>query len=198
MARDRDEESERDLSTDESLTQLERLARLMRGAAHVEGLNPAQWEALRYLARANRFSNAPGALTRYLGATKGTISQTVIALVRKGLITKTARVGEARSVALALTPEGTALLARDPLAAVGKDIEGLGPKTRRRFNRAVGELLAAGVKRGQETLFGTCLGCRHFRARGAEDKPGGPHACLLFQAALGKPETSRLCAHHLP
>ena len=66
----------------------ERLARLMRAAEHDAGLNPAQWEALRYLSRAIRFSNSPGALTRYLGATKGTISQTVIALERKGFITK--------------------------------------------------------------------------------------------------------------
>ena len=70
---------------------LERLARVMRAREHEDGLNPAQREALRYLARANRFSNTPGALTRYLGATKGTISQTVMALERKGLIAKAAR-----------------------------------------------------------------------------------------------------------
>ena len=61
---------------------LERLARLMRAREHEDGLNPAQWEALRFLSRANRFSNAPGALTRYLGATKGTVSQTLMALER--------------------------------------------------------------------------------------------------------------------
>ena len=62
---------------------LERLARIMRAREHEGGLNPAQWEALRYLSRANRFSDSPGALTRYLGATKGTISQTLMALERK-------------------------------------------------------------------------------------------------------------------
>ena len=41
---------------------LERLARVMRAREHEDGLNPAQREALRYVARANRFSNTPGAL----------------------------------------------------------------------------------------------------------------------------------------
>ena len=67
---------------------LERLTRLMRAGEHEGGLNPAQWEALRYLSRANRFSNSPIALTRFLGSTKGTISQTIKALERKGYIAK--------------------------------------------------------------------------------------------------------------
>ena len=50
---------------DTSLVHLERLARLMRQRGHGHGLNPAQWEALRYLQRANRLSNTPGALARY-------------------------------------------------------------------------------------------------------------------------------------
>ena len=41
-----------------------RLARLLRARGHSNGLNPAQWEALRYLAVANQFSNTPGAMAR--------------------------------------------------------------------------------------------------------------------------------------
>jgi DNA-binding MarR family transcriptional regulator len=93
---------------------LERLARLMRSEEHAEGLNPAQWEGLRYLGRANRFSNSPGALTRYLGATKGTVSQTLMALERKGFIAKSSRPGEKRSITLRLTTRGESALARDP------------------------------------------------------------------------------------
>ena len=93
---------------------LERLARLMRASEHDGDLNPAQWEALRYLARANRFSNSPAALTRYLGATKGTISQTLMALDRKGYIAKAERPGEKRSITLTLTVTG-----RPPLQPAG-------------------------------------------------------------------------------
>src|SRR5690242_3540631 len=104
---------------------LERLARLMRGAEFGDGLNPAQWEALRFLARANRFSNSPGALTRYLGATKGTISQTVKALERKKLIEKSERPGEKRSVVIRLTPAGTQLVGRDPWSQLAESLEAL-------------------------------------------------------------------------
>ena len=107
---------------------LARLARLMRSAEHEIGLNPAQWEALRYLSRCNSSSNSPIALTRYLGATKGTISQTVIALVNKGLVTKTNRQGERRSVALLLTDEGREFLKEDPWKRVEKAFKKKGPK----------------------------------------------------------------------
>jgi DNA-binding MarR family transcriptional regulator len=99
---------------DDPVQSLERLTRLIRADEHTGDLNPAQWSALRYLSRCNRFSNAPAALTRYLGATKGTVSQTLIALERKGLIEKSVRPGEARSVILSLTEEGEKRLLADP------------------------------------------------------------------------------------
>ena len=114
----------------EFVSELARLARLMRAAEHEIGLNPAQWEALRFLARCNKSSNSPIALTRYLGATKGTISQTVIALVKKGLVEKTNRKGERRSVALTVTGEGYELLQEDPWKRVEHAFETLGPKKR--------------------------------------------------------------------
>jgi DNA-binding MarR family transcriptional regulator len=101
-------------SNDDPVQSLERLTRLIRADEHTGDLNPAQWSALRYLSRCNRFSNAPAALTRYLGATKGTVSQTLIALQRKGLIEKSARPGEARSVVLSITEEGERRLQADP------------------------------------------------------------------------------------
>jgi DNA-binding MarR family transcriptional regulator len=123
---------------------LERLSRLMRAAEFADGLNPAQWESLRFLARANRFSNSPGALTRYLGATKGTISQTVKALERKKLIEKSERPGEKRSVVLHLTEAGNAMMAKDPWSALAQTLDALGGKTRRRRKSpAVSILLSA-------------------------------------------------------
>lgn len=51
-----------------------------------------------YFARANRFTRSSSALTDYLGLTKGTVSQTINAVERKGLVKKTAVVGDARAV----------------------------------------------------------------------------------------------------
>src|SRR4029079_17619491 len=134
---------------------LERLARLMRAAEFGHGLNPAQWEALRFLARANRFSNSPGALTRYLGATKGTISQTVKALERKKLIEKSERPGEKRSVVLRLTSSGTELVAKDPWSGLAQSCEALGGKTRRRMDRGLSEVMAQEINSRIDPTFGT-------------------------------------------
>ncbi len=67
---------------------LERIGRLLTTEAHAEGLLPVHWETLRYLQRANRFSQSAAALTAYLGLTKGTVSQTLGTLDNKGLIKK--------------------------------------------------------------------------------------------------------------
>ena len=123
------------------VSDLARLARLMRSAEHEIGLNPAQWEALRFLDRCNENSNSPIALTRYLGATKGTISQTVIALVKKGLVEKTSRAGERRSVALSLTDAGREMLQEDPWNRVEKAFKNMGTKKQTRTAAAMSELL---------------------------------------------------------
>jgi DNA-binding MarR family transcriptional regulator len=172
---------------------LERLARLMRAGEHEGGLNPAQREALRFLARANRFSNSPGALTRYLGATKGTISQTVKALERKGLVAKTTRPGERRSVALTLTPEAVAVLAGDPWTKLAAAVGDLRGKTRRRLARGLDELLAGELRTGGFTAFGVCRDCRYFREDGGNSGAGAPHHCMLYGEGLTETESQLLC-----
>ena len=178
---------------DQIMPSLERLARLARAGEHGHGLNPAQWEALRYLARANRFSNSPGALTRYLGATKGTISQTVMALERKGYVTKAERAGERRSVLLVLTPKGHEALASNSWTRLATAAENLGPKTRRRLAKGLRELLATELSHGQHESFGQCLTCRFFREH---NKGRGPHHCMYFDEPLSEAETSQICIAH--
>lgn len=175
---------------------LERLARLMRSREYEEDLNPAQWEALRYLSRANRFSNSPGALTRYLGATKGTISQTVKALERKGFITKSGRANEKRSVILILTAKGEEALRRDPWARLSTAAEELGGKTRRRMLKGLRELLAGELHRGNHRSFGLCATCRHFGEAGRKTDPSGPHFCKLLNEPLSTSDASRICTEH--
>lgn len=175
---------------------MERLARLVRAREHGEGLNPAQWEALRYLARANRFSDSPGALTLYLGATKGTISQTVMALERKGMITKSVRDGERRSVVLRLTAQGRDTLAKDPWLALARAADDLGNKTRRRIAKGLRELLSQELLRGRHKSFGTCRTCRFFREKGRDREAGGPHQCMYFETPLSQQDAQLICVEH--
>lgn len=174
---------------------LERLARVMRAREHEDGLNPAQREALRYLARANRFSNTAGALTRYLGATKGTISQTLMALERKGLIAKAARDAR-KAVRLSLTEKGRQVVSQDPWTALAVEAGELGGKTRRRMQRGLAELLERELQRGGLASFGQCSSCRFFREKGREADPKGPHLCMLFEDALTREDAEYICIEH--
>jgi DNA-binding MarR family transcriptional regulator len=171
---------------------LERLARLMRAADFGDGLNPAQWEALRYLSRANRFSNSPGALTRYLGATKGTVSQTIMSLERKALIVKAGREGEKRSVAIGLTEKGRDTLKRDAWRPLMEEVEALGGKTQRRMAKGLAALLSTESARRGSPSFGSCPDCRFFA------DAGGNLRCSLFDAPLAQAETQQICVAHEP
>ena len=182
--------------TSEILAPLERLTRLMRAGRHYCELNPAQWEALRYIARANRFSNSPGGLTRFLGSTKGTVSQTIKALERKGLIAKSQRANEKRSVCLALTEKGTAFLKNDPLTDFLTTIDDLGGKTKRRLAKGLRDLLEAEVIRQKQASFGVCSTCRYYREKGHEIDLGWPHACMKFEVGLSNADAELVCVEH--
>jgi DNA-binding MarR family transcriptional regulator len=173
---------------------LERIGRLLRGARHrVELLNPAQWEALRYLGRANRYSRTPTALTRYLGSTKGTVSQTVIALERKGLVRRTDDPRDRRGVRLGLTARGRANLQRDPMVDL---LEGIDPALLSRLETDLSELLVHFQRGNQRRPFGLCGTCRFFRREGAVEDPNGPHRCGLTLEPLAELESDQICAEH--
>ena len=174
--------------------QLERLSRLIRQQGFHEGLNPAQWEALRYVSRANRFSNSPGALAQYLGSTKGTVSQTILSLEKKGLLAKVASASDARVVLLTLTDKAHELLAKDPLVGLGQEIANLGGKTTKRFAKAIDEILIGEIRRQKQNEFGGCRSCRHWRDRSGEDVSSH---CMLLNHKLDKDDLPKLCQHHL-
>lgn len=170
---------------------LERLTRIIHNDAHRAGLKPTQWEAMRYLARANRFSRSPGALTAYLGMTKGTVSQTLQALERKGLVQKQTATADRRGVAIDLTPEGLKLLEEDPLAEAQSALETLGGQDRQAFESALAHLLKSMLSRRGGRPFGACRNCVHFQRNHTQ---GVPHFCALLAAPLSSEDSGRICA----
>jgi len=93
--------------------------------AFTEGLNPAQWAALRYFAQANASARSVVAFARHHGTTKGTASQTIAALQKKGLLDRQPSREDRRSVTMNLTEHGRAILAHDPLNELAEAIAGL-------------------------------------------------------------------------
>jgi DNA-binding MarR family transcriptional regulator len=175
---------------------LERIGRLLRGARHrTEALNPAQWEALHYLGKANRYSRTPTALTRYLGSTKGTVSQTVIALERKGLVRRSDDPRDRRGVRLGLTARGRANLQRDPILEL---LDGVDPELLSRLENDLASLLVFLQRSNRHRPFGQCGTCRFFQREMGDPAAEGPHRCGLTLEPLTEAESRQICAEHAP
>lgn len=143
---------------------LERIAALLRGERRnklVElGLLPVQFDALCYLGECNRYSDTLMALCEYLGQTKGTVSQTLKVLEKKGLIERHADAKDKRVIHLKPSETGLALLAeltQSPLLCALYTEHG--------FDSRLTSALAALLKQLQQTncgrAFGVCHQCRY-------------------------------------
>jgi DNA-binding MarR family transcriptional regulator len=176
----------------ESLRQLARLGALWRRADFTLGLTPVHWEVLRYLKVANRYSNTPGAVTEYLGATKGTMSQTMTLLEKKGLITKSGRDDDKRSVSLHLTEQAITVLKDDQRLLSADIVTSLKSKAQRRFAQALEALVKSEALRLSAPSFGACSTCSYFReaARDASAR------CMKFEANISEEDAQLICAEH--
>lgn len=141
---------------------LDRLGRLTRELQFANGLNPAQWEALRFIAQANKFSRTPSALAEYLGATKGTVSQTLIALENKGLITRCKKTDDRRQVELCLTAEGQTMLGNDPMQTLERASSEIADELGAEMVKGLTRLLHDLQTRHQVADFGVCQDCSLF------------------------------------
>ena len=175
---------------------LERLNSLMRmwNRQHplLAELQPIQVSALIYLARCNRYSNTPLAVTEYLGLTKGTVSQSLKALEAKGLIEKSQDLRDRRSVHLRLTEQAVALVAAitppDFLVAALAQMGERGVQ----LEALLGDLLRQ-IQRNQDVPgFGLCRSCRFHQQR------DGQPFCGLTGETMTGPEIELICREHQP
>lgn len=171
---------------------IERLGRLTRNLQFAGGLNPAQWEALRFLSRVNQASRTPSALADYLGSTKGTASQTLLALEDKGYIRRWRDKKDRRVAHLEITAPGETLLAEDPLRRVEQVVAELSESECRAMVTSLEALLLEMHRALNMRVFGVCGRCGHLRS----DDPAAPvPRCGLTGAALNREETDKLCAN---
>jgi DNA-binding MarR family transcriptional regulator len=172
---------------------IDRLERLARSGEQVGDLNPAQWEALRYLARANRFSRTPAALADYLASTRGTVSRTLASLEEKGYVARTPSARDGRSVEFALSVDGERVLKRDPLLALAKDIEQAAGAALPEFLEGLRHTLRRAIARNRGRAFGACYTCRHFRAN-VRPASRTQHHCALLDEPLSEADSRLICA----
>jgi DNA-binding MarR family transcriptional regulator len=176
---------------------IDRIDRLARSDEAAGDLNPAQWEALRFVARANRFSRTPAALAEYLGSTRGTVSQSLIALEQKGHVTRAPSAQDRRSVVLGLTTLGERTLKNDPIRRLAADLAAGDPEKLPALVETLKAVLAAMVARNGGRAFGVCHTCRHFRKDGGPNTRQ-PHYCGLLDAALSDADSRAICVEQEP
>jgi DNA-binding MarR family transcriptional regulator len=94
---------------------LEYLSERIYSANFSGGLKPAQWAALRYLRRANSSARSITAFAKFHAVSKGAASQTMKALIAKGLVEVGSQHDDRRRKPLRITTKGQSKLAKDPL-----------------------------------------------------------------------------------
>jgi DNA-binding MarR family transcriptional regulator len=175
---------------------LEQVGRFASGDAFLKGLNPAQWTALRYFARANRISRTVSAFALFHGTTRGTASQTVKALVDKGCLRRQAVREDRRSTRLDLTAKAQKVLAVDPfhelVAAVGALSSANCSALVESLEIVLGRLFA---KRGRP-VFGVCGSCGHLRDRRRPVESSVRCECGLSGVPLTKENLFEICISH--
>lgn len=155
-------------------------------------LQPVHLAALAYLRHANRYSNTPQALAEYLGSTKGTVSQSLLLLYRKGLVERYADESDGRVVRLQLSAAGRKLLRGGEFetqwaAAVGSLTEAHATQAA----GALAGLLREMQRRRGGRSFGVCATCTHFELKGE-----AAFRCGLTGEALSRADSRRLCREH--
>lgn len=179
----------------EDLTRLlDRVGRMARGLQYSHGLNPAQWDSLRFVARANQPSRTPGGLAAFLGTTKGTASQTLKALEKKGYVRRVANTSDKRVRYLAITEAGEALLNEDPLNCLDLAVRGLAPDLSESLSSALTQLCSEMQSRCGSTDFGVCTRCGHYQG----ETSGGSMRCGLKNMDLACTDAGKLCVSFKP
>jgi len=119
-----------------------RIVRRMESGAFSSGLNPAQWHALRYLANTAPNGRSVAEFARYHHSTTGTASQTIDALVTKGLARRVPVLTDARKNRIDLTAAGTRLLRDDPIEDIAGRFSQLDSSTQQTLYDALKRVLA--------------------------------------------------------
>lgn len=164
---------------------IERIARINAADEWTDGLNPTQWAALSYLARANRFSRSPSQVAEFMTATRGTVSQTLKALARKGLIEEVRSETDRRWISYNINKKGEQALERSTV--VDEAIDGLEPEQAEVLIEGLEGLVRSALRARDKKPFGQCRTCRYHRPA----KSGG--FCNLLNEKLTQEESRQIC-----
>lgn len=174
---------------------IERMTALLRSEERKKctllGLQAVHLQALNYVSRCNKYSDTPAALTNYLGMTRGTVSQTLSLLEKKGFLKKIADTKDRRVVHLGLLPEGSAILEQaKPMALFNQAATLLKHDDALDYETVFANTLMALQKANQSLSFGLCKTCLYFTTT------ADGFVCGLTKEPLTKSDSERICQEH--
>lgn len=170
-----------------SLT-LDQLLRATREIQYCEDLVPAQWEALRYLARANKYSLTPSMVADFLGTTKGTASQTLRSLESKGYIKRVQSQLDKRVTNVSPTKAGLKKLGADPLGSILKQVDDNDSEENILLLKSLERLLSLMKHHNNGCHFGYCPHCQNFQPNGRTGY------CKISKEELADRDMIKICA----
>lgn len=176
---------------------IERISTLMRSEERKKyaaiGLQPVHGQVLEYLAKCNRHSDTPAAVTEYLGSTKGTVSQSIQVLERKHYIEKIADSSDRRVVHLMLTEQGRRVIdGLKPLEVFSEAEQQVTTQEFESLGDALNVTLSALQKANNSKSFGLCRTCDYFA------EVDHHFHCQLTQLPLEQSDTDKICREHIP
>jgi DNA-binding MarR family transcriptional regulator len=186
------------MSARETAELLVHVGRLVQAEGYDGELNPAQWMALRFFARANQFSRNPSAFAEFQATTRGTATQTIKSLERGGYLVRRPSKSDGRRVSLRLTGKGKKALVCDPFEVLVRAVDLLDAKERTAMRRALHQVLSTLATTGAHRQIGVCQDCTHFGREMRCNPPSTGHSaaeCLLLGVPIEPEDVGLLCVH---
>ncbi|WP_245276186.1 MarR family winged helix-turn-helix transcriptional regulator [Methylocapsa aurea] len=167
------------------------------GVAEESGLNPTQAHVLTFVAGRGATGMRVRSIADHLGVAQPTATDSIGALVRKGLLTKVADPEDARAVAIRVTPAGHDVVRGLGLAITSAEraLETLSMKEQSTLLGLVIKTIRALQQAGAIPPQRLCVSCRYFRAY-VHDDEDIPHHCALVDAPFGGRHLRLDCPEH--
>ena len=180
---------------------LDRICLVMRAdhwtIAGTAGLNPTQTYTVTFIAGRGEKGVRIGEIAAQLGVSQPTATDSVAALVRKGLLTKSVDVDDGRAVTLRVTPAG-----RDVVRAIGlaitateRALDTLSFEEQTDLLQLIVKTIRALQLAGAIAPQRMCVTCRYFRPNVHEDTKA-PHHCDYVDVAFGAAALRIDCGEH--
>jgi DNA-binding MarR family transcriptional regulator len=173
---------------------IERISTLIRAEERKKyaalGLQPVHVQVLDYLSACNSYSNTAVGVTEYFGLTKGTVSQTLQVLERKGYIEKHIDDEDARVTHLMLSKSGHLLLENTNDDIFDQAQQAVLSKQYDNLDDALRMTLSTLQQSCDTKSFGSCDSCVNFNVE------ENHYICTETRLPVWQIETHKICREH--